>query len=62
MPRASPGSCCAGGSTPPEDARILGDAWERGYGDLQWRTLQPDRALPWYALITGGAFGPSVER
>lgn len=40
----------------PEDARILGDAWERGYGDLQWRTLQPDRALPWYALITG-AFG-----
>lgn len=40
-----------------EDARILGDAWERGYGDLQWRTLQPDRALPWYVLITGGAFG-----
>ncbi|MFJ2160824.1 hypothetical protein [Streptomyces sp. NPDC087856] len=41
----------------PEDARILGDAWERGYGDLQWRTLRPDRALPWYVLITGGAFG-----
>ncbi len=40
-----------------EDARILGDAWERGYGDLQWRTLQPDRALPWYALVTGGASG-----
>ena len=40
-----------------EGARILGDAWERGYGDLQWRTLQPDRALPWYVLISGGEFG-----
>jgi alpha-galactosidase len=27
---------------------LLGDAWERGYGDLQWRGLQPDRILPWY--------------
>jgi alpha-galactosidase len=27
---------------------ILGDAWERGYGDLQWRYVQPERVLPWY--------------
>ena len=27
---------------------LLGDAWERGYGDLQWRFLQPERVMPWY--------------
>lgn len=29
---------------------ILGDAWERAYGDLQWRHHQPERVLPWYWL------------
>jgi alpha-galactosidase len=28
--------------------RVLGDAWERGYGDLEWRGLVADRILPWY--------------
>jgi len=32
----------------PADALFLGDAWERGYGDLQWRHLQPERIMPWY--------------
>jgi alpha-galactosidase len=32
----------------PEDTLYLGDAWERGYGDLQWRFLQPERVMPWY--------------
>ena len=32
----------------PEDTLFLGDAWERSYGDLQWRFLQPERVLPWY--------------
>ncbi|MEI6105596.1 MAG: hypothetical protein WCR49_01170 [Opitutae bacterium] len=32
----------------PTDALFLGDHWERGYGDLQWRFLQPERVLPWY--------------
>jgi alpha-galactosidase len=32
----------------PVDALFLGDHWERGYGDLQWRHLQPERVLPWY--------------
>lgn len=32
----------------PEDVSVLGDAWERSYGDLQWLPLQPGRALPWY--------------
>lgn len=32
----------------PEDTLYLGDAWERSYGDLQWRYLQPERVMPWY--------------
>lgn len=36
----------------PVGALVLGDAWERSYGDLQWRTVQPERVLPWYALIS----------
>jgi len=35
-------------TTFPGDTLFLGDAWERGYGDLQWRFLQPDRIMPWY--------------
>ncbi|HEY0693180.1 MAG TPA: hypothetical protein VGD71_29570, partial [Kribbella sp.] len=27
----------------PAGALVLGDAWERSYGDLQWRHLQPER-------------------
>jgi alpha-galactosidase len=35
----------------PVAVRVLGDAWERSYGDLQWMPLQAERALPWYALL-----------
>ncbi len=49
----------------PEAARILGDHWERGYGDLEWRGIMPERVLPWYALIhdpkTGATQGYGVE-
>ena len=35
------------------DARlILGDAWERAYGDLEWRGWAPDRVMPWYFATT----------
>jgi alpha-galactosidase len=34
-----------------EDVLVLGDAWERSYGDLEWRPLQAERVLPWYALL-----------
>ena len=27
---------------------ILGEAWERSYGDLAWRSIVPERVLPWY--------------
>jgi alpha-galactosidase len=35
----------------PADVLALGDAWERSYGDLEWRPLQAERALPWYAML-----------
>lgn len=41
----------------PVDALILGDAWERSYGDLQWRGHQPERVLPWMALWHDAATG-----
>ena len=34
--------------------RCLGDAWERAYGDLGWKPLDPARPLPWYFLATAG--------
>ena len=33
----------------------LGDAWERAYGDLQWKQLDPARPMPWYFLATAAA-------
>jgi alpha-galactosidase len=35
----------------PADVLVLGDAWERSYGDLAWQPLQAERALPWYAML-----------
>ncbi|MEN6600914.1 MAG: hypothetical protein ABFD86_00755 [Bryobacteraceae bacterium] len=34
--------------------RYLGDAWERSYGELEWRGLVPHRTLPWYFLASDG--------
>ena len=34
---------------------LLGDAWERGYGDLEWRAFVPDRVMPWYVAAWDGA-------
>ncbi len=47
----------------PAGTRFLGDAWERGYGDLEWRGLVPERVMPWYFLATIGAYsaGYGVE-
>ena len=35
----------------PAEALALGDAWERSYGDLEWRPLEAERVLPWYAML-----------
>lgn len=39
---------------PVAQMRVLGDAWERSYGDLGWREIVPERALPWYFLTHDG--------
>jgi alpha-galactosidase len=41
---------------PMADTRlIVGDAWERGYGDLEWRSWIPDRVMPWYFATYDGS-------
>lgn len=32
--------------------RFLGDAIERGYGNLKWEVLDPERIMPWYFLAS----------
>jgi len=38
----------------PENVRVLGDHWERSYGDLSWRSIVPECPLPWYFLAFDG--------
>lgn len=38
------------GHTMPKEARYLGDEWERGYGTMGFRGMQPNRIMPWYFL------------
>lgn len=33
---------------------LLGDAWERGYGDLAWLPPDPARVMPWFFLAHDG--------
>ncbi len=36
-----------------EDIMVLGDAWERSYGELEFRKLsENDRFMPWYFIAT----------
>jgi alpha-galactosidase len=45
--------------------RVLADTWERAYGELGWRDLAPERALPWYFVLQQGedaaAFGVETQ-
>ncbi|MGO4548896.1 hypothetical protein AB4Z29_29305 [Paenibacillus sp. 2TAB23] len=34
---------------------VLGDHWERAYGDLEWRGIVPERVMPWYFLTNDGS-------
>ena len=49
----------------PQGTLFLGDAWERSYGDLQWRFLEPERVMPWYIaahqVATGRSFMLGVK-
>jgi len=38
----------------PSDWNYLGDAWERAYGDLEWKPLDAKRVMPWYFLASNG--------
>jgi alpha-galactosidase len=38
---------------------LLGDAWERGYGDFEWRAFVPDRVMPWYFAAWDGEVTPA---
>lgn len=37
------------------DTLILGDHWERGYGDLQWKKTDSTRIMPWYFMEYDGS-------
>ena len=37
-----------------EQLLVLGDAWERSYGELAWANMLPERILPWYYLLHDG--------
>lgn len=36
-------------------AKVLGDAWERGYGNLEWKSISESGAMPWYMAISNGS-------
>ncbi len=38
-----------------KDVKVLGDAYERGYGDLAWDTIRPERMMPWYMAVSNGS-------
>lgn len=44
----------------PQDTLYLGDAWERSYGNLQWRFLEPERIMPWYFAAHQEATGRTL--
>ena len=37
-----------------ENAKVLGDAWERSYGTLHWADVDYDRIMPWYFAAYDG--------
>ncbi|MGN1142423.1 MAG: hypothetical protein ACI4TF_14585, partial [Oliverpabstia sp.] len=42
--------------------KVMGDAWERGYGNFEWRGISANRCMPWYFLAEymGGFLGTGV--
>lgn len=38
----------------PENAIVLGDAWERSYSELRWKKTSETGVLPWYFLWSEG--------
>lgn len=38
-----------------DPVKVLGDAWERGYGDLVWDVIRADKCMPWYIAVSNGS-------
>lgn len=38
-----------------EDVKVLGDAWERSYADLEWKVPDYSRVMPWYFAVSNGS-------
>ena len=36
------------------EVKVLGDSWERAYGDLEWHSINPDRCLQFYFFVSNG--------
>jgi alpha-galactosidase len=53
------------GSRPVDGWKFMGDAWERAYGDLEWKPADANRMFPWYFLASDGksthGFGVMVQ-
>lgn len=45
------------------ELKVLGDAWERSYGDLGWKAPDAERVLPWYCAVhaADGTHGYGVK-
>jgi alpha-galactosidase len=41
--------------TLPQGTKVLGDHWERSYGDLSWKTPDAQIKNPWYILLNSGS-------
>lgn len=37
-----------------EPVKIFSDEWERGYGHMCWRGIEPERVMPWYIAVSNG--------
>ena len=37
-----------------EPVKIMGDKWERSYGDMEWHSLNGEIFMPWYFLANNG--------
>ncbi len=48
----------------PGDAVVLGDAWERSYGELSWQPARPEQLHPWMVVVHSpgsGSWGAGVD-
>ena len=36
--------------TTPKEVKVLGDAWERTYGDISFQSINTTKKLPWYCV------------